>query len=115
MTKLTSFLHLEKTHHLARGEYRHIGLVRIITLLILGIFTFGGFQMMVFIYEHVYQSIMRTEAIVVLRSKIGIETIDFEQFRRVENAWQKKYATTTISVARDPFVVDSSITTTTAP
>lgn len=113
--KLPSFIHLEKTpKRLERGEYRHVGLLRLLTIFIMGLFVLGGFQTMIFLYEQVYQSIQRAEAIVVLRSEIGVETIDFEQFRRVANAWERKYATTTVYIARDPFVV-GPLTATTTP
>jgi hypothetical protein len=85
------------------SEYKHLGMLRLLTLFIMGVFVLGAFQTALFLYENVYGSIQRAEAIVVLRSEIGVEAIDFEEFRRITRNWDQKYATTTVKVARDPF------------
>lgn len=105
----------KKDGHAYRGEFKHIGFLRMLSIVIAGIFIAGAMETGIFISKHVYGSFQRAEAVVLLKSEMGMEAIDFVQLKRVTDAWTKKYATTTVSIARDPFVAARAGTTSTAP
>lgn len=83
--------------------YRHFARLRIVSFIFIGLFllTIGvtGF----FIYHSIYATINQVQAIILLKSDLGLEAIDFELLERVERAWHEKHATTTPFMVRDPF------------
>ena len=83
---------------------REIQALRLLTLVVFGAFALGLFGVAAFLYHRVYESIRRAETIVLLKSDLGVEGIDFAALSSATSAWSKKYATTTISIARDPFI-----------
>ncbi len=86
-------------------EYKHFLILRIINIIIFGmVLTAFGF-LVFFIYQRVFQSMDRTQALVTKNSDIGIVSIDFETFNRVEKKWKDKYGIGVPEIERDPFNV----------
>lgn len=115
MSKISKILKNAVRPKAVQREYKHIRMFRIIYILVMGFFLFGFLQMLIFVHNRVYGSLQRVETIILLRSEIGAEAVDFDQLQRVADLWQKKYATTTKQIARDPFVAAPALTATTTP
>ena len=56
-----------------------------------------------FVYYRVTNTIGQVQSIIILRSELGVDPINFGRLEKVQAAWEAKHATTTLSIARDPF------------
>ena len=79
------------------------GTLRIVSYIIFGGCAFGLGTLGFFVYDRVYQTIDRMQAIIALRSDIETQAVDFDRLKRLTDAWNAKHATTTLTIARDPF------------
>ena len=74
------------------------------------VFTLGG--SVYFIYNNIYQTIGEIQSIIILKSQISTEVIDFDRLQKVNEKWNIKNNTEIPTLTRDPF---NPISTTTIP
>ena len=84
-------------------EYRHTPILRILSLFMLMILLALASATAFFTYYRVTIAISQVQSIIILRSELGVDPINFELLEKVQAAWETKHATTTLSIARDPF------------
>lgn len=84
-------------------EYKYLGGLRIMSLLLVGFLAVLIFQTFMFIYQNIYESIGRVESIFLLQKEVGPTAIDFERLRRVEKTWEEKYGSNQWTITHDPF------------
>ncbi|MBT3816747.1 MAG: hypothetical protein HOE80_04265 [Candidatus Magasanikbacteria bacterium] len=89
---------------------------RLLELLSIGFFMGLIFLFGFFIYSSVFQSLEQINAIVILKSDLNIDTIDFTLLGEAQEDWNKKYNNEAPTLSRNPFVlpnIETSIPTTT--
>ncbi|PIT86397.1 MAG: hypothetical protein COU33_03400 [Candidatus Magasanikbacteria bacterium CG10_big_fil_rev_8_21_14_0_10_43_6] len=92
------------TIHQRRGvEYKHIESLRILYIIISGGITLSIGLIVFFIYSNVYQALEDANTIIILRSELGIETIDFDKLETVRAACTGKCIAPLGPLTRDPF------------
>lgn len=105
---------------LKAAEYKHFMTLRLVNILIVGLFVFFVLGLGFFIYQKVYNTIGQVQAITVLKSELGAEIISFTDLEKTQKAWQEKQADPPTTTVRDPFnslplpiVVPTPVATTT--
>lgn len=56
-----------------------------------------------YMYKKIETTTAQAQQIIVLKSELSIEAINFEAFQKVQNAWESKHSTTSPQIARNPF------------
>jgi hypothetical protein len=88
---------------LQASEYRHFMALRLINIIIIGVFALAILGVSAYVYEKIYNTIGQVQNITVLRSNLGSEIIDFNALDDVEERWTQKHTISTTTIARDPF------------
>ena len=92
-----------------RGEFRHLFLLRILSLMIIGIYAGALFGMGFFVYQNVYTAIQNAEMIILLKQDVvAAEAIDFDRLKHVGDAWKEKTEAPFLPITRDPFSLVTS-------
>lgn len=91
------------------AEFKPIQSLRLIYFFMIGLIFFGVGSLSFFIYRHVYQAFEEINAIVVLKSEIGIETINFTVLSDVQQQWKEKFSEPSGTVLRNPFSPASDV------
>lgn len=91
------------------AEFKPIQSLRLIYFFMIGLIFFGVGSLSFFIYRHVYQAFEEINAIVVLKSEIGIETINFTVLSDVQQQWKEKFSEPSGTVLRNPFSPASAV------
>jgi hypothetical protein len=84
-------------------EYKNIQSLRLLYILIIGSITLSIGLIISFIYSNVYQTLEEANNIIILRSELGVETIDFEKMEQVKNTWKTRQEKPLTTISRDPF------------
>lgn len=84
------------------SEYRQYSKLKTFSLVIFVVLLVAMISGVFYIFKNVYYAIEQIESIVVLKSELGLEVINFELFEKVKGEWEKKQAET-ILPSRDPF------------
>ncbi len=96
-------------------EYRHVGILRMMSYACLVILIIIVSLTLYFVYHNVIGAVSQMEIIRTMQTHSVGETIDFNGLEKVKAAWNKKHATSTIVIpARDPFS-DPIVATNTPP
>lgn len=93
-------------------EYRQFGKLKLISLSIIGLIIFGLGIGSFFIYKNIYETIDQMQNIVILKSQLGMEIIDFDKLDRVKKIWTEKNDPHKIKPARNPFTTSYAPQTT---
>ena len=72
------------------SEYKQFIKLRTISLAVLGLLLTGFAFIMFFVYSNIYTAIDQVQSIIILKSKLGIETINFELFDKVKKTIEDK-------------------------
>lgn len=56
-----------------------------------------------YMYKKIETTTAQAQQIIVLKSELSIEAINFEAFQKVQNAWESKHSATSPQIARNPF------------
>jgi len=84
-------------------EYKNLATLRLINLVALGGFSLVILGIGIFMYNNIYVAIGQIQSIVVFKTQIGSEAIDFVTLDKVREKWNKKDSDTKIEIKRDPF------------
>ncbi len=86
------------------AEYLHVPILRIIYILLAGLLFCGVVFSVWFIYRSVFAKIEEANSIILLRSEIGIETLQFELFEKVRDSEEKRINNVSKELLKNPFV-----------
>src|SRR3989344_3526279 len=84
-------------------EYKHAPILRILSLFMLMILILVAGSTAFFVYYRLINTIGHVQSIIVLRSVLCMDPVNFERLEKVQAAWETKHATTTLLIVRDPF------------
>ena len=88
-------------------EYKHIQSLRLLYILIGGAIAGTIGLIIFFIYSNVYRTLEDANTIIILRSDLGVETIDFRRLEAVKKTWKTRYQAERPTIHRDPFALPS--------
>lgn len=79
-------------------------LLRLLSIFFVGVFLIIVGWSIFFINQSIQTAVEQVQTVLLLRSELSTEAIDFERFDSVEAAWQKKHDLMLFKVNRNPFV-----------
>jgi len=83
-------------------EYKQYGRLRVISIFVIIILIAGFSFGLYFIYRNIYTAIDEMQNIVILKSELAMEIIDFDKYNTIKKEWEEKHETS-FSINRDPF------------
>ncbi len=83
--------------------YRQFGKLKIISLVVIGLILFAFGLSIYFVYRNIYQTIGEMQSIIILKSQMNTEVINFDKLQKVKEKWAEKQTSTTPQLNRDPF------------
>ncbi|MBD3311824.1 MAG: hypothetical protein GF349_05055 [Candidatus Magasanikbacteria bacterium] len=89
--------------YLVGYEYRHFILLRAVSLLITVILILGFGVLVYFIQQRIFATIEQVQSIITYSSDLGLTTIDFDDYEKVESYWDDKYESSLKQFENDPF------------
>lgn len=77
--------------------------LRLANTIVITIFFFASIWVGYFVYHRIHNTIGQVQSIIVLRSQMSTEVIDFQTLERLEETWVHRFATSTPALTNDPF------------
>lgn len=98
-----------------RNEYHSVRTLRFAYIFIVSFLVLLLFAAVWFMYRHVYNAIDEANNVILLKSELGIETIDFNRLERVRNEESDRENVVHLPLGRDPFITPEKTEVIAAP
>lgn len=85
-------------------EYRHVPILRIVYAVLVGLLLSAVVFAVWFVYRSVFTKIEEANAIILLRSEVGIETLEFTLFEEVRATEENRLLYAEQETIPDPFL-----------
>jgi len=87
--------------------------LRIISIIFFGIFIIIVGWTALYTQQTIQTATIQAQQIIIIKSELSIEPIDFEKFDLIQSSWNQKHTDSVPSITRNPFKKNKIPTTTT--